>query len=162
MGTQYACWVILCTSIFNWQTNVGDPWLVGADPDPIPYLWLMDPGPDPDPTQDPTSFLVTLRMQKNIFPRILQAHYLQPYFLLKFCVKILFCKHYFRKGKDPEPDLDPDPGGPKTCGPGSGSPTLWQTTYTDDVLTYIHLYAKICLWEKLSIHLWQEEICKLV
>ncbi len=41
--------------------------------------------------------------------------------------------HYFsplntfmRKGKDPEPDpylwpMDPDPGGPKTCGSGSGS-----------------------------------------
>ncbi len=46
-------------------------------------------------------------------------------FLLKFCVKILFCKHYFsplntfmRKGKDPDPEsdlwlTDPDPGGPK-------------------------------------------------
>ncbi len=55
--------------------------------------------------------------------------------MLKFCVKILFCRHYFsplntfmRKGKDPEPD----PGGPKTCGScgsgsGSGSPTLLQT-----------------------------------
>jgi hypothetical protein len=36
----------------------------------------------------------------------------RPLFLLKFCVKILFCRHYFstlntflRKGKDPEPDL---------------------------------------------------------
>jgi hypothetical protein len=47
-------------------------------------------------------------------------------FLLKLCVKILFCRHYFnplntfmRKGKDP--------GDPKTCGScgsGSGSPTL--------------------------------------
>ncbi len=57
-------------------------------------------------------------------------------FLLKFCVKILFCKHYFsqlntfmRKGKDPDPYLwliDQDPGGPKTngFGSGSGSPTL--------------------------------------
>jgi hypothetical protein len=73
-----------------------------------------------------------------------QAHHLQSKkfnFLLKFCVKILFSRHYFntfmRKGKDPDPDLesepdpypyiwlmdpDPDPGGPKTC--GSGSPTL--------------------------------------
>jgi hypothetical protein len=66
-----------------------------------------------------------------------QAHHLQfkkLNFLLKFCVKILFCKHYFsplntfmRKGKDPDPDpylwlmdSNPDPGGPKT----SGSPTL--------------------------------------
>jgi hypothetical protein len=43
------------------------------------------------------------------------------------CVKIVFCKHYFRKGKDPDPHLllmnpDPDPGGPKTS--GSESPTL--------------------------------------
>ncbi len=62
-----------------------------------------------------------------------QAHYLQSYkfnLFLKFCVKILFCKHYFsplntfmRKGKDRDPDLwlmDPDSEGPKTC----GSPTL--------------------------------------
>ena len=54
---------------------------------------------------------------------------------------MLFCRHYFsplntfmRKGKDtePEPDphlwlMDPDPGGPKTC--GSGSPTLQKTIY---------------------------------
>jgi hypothetical protein len=46
----------------------------------------------------------------------------------------VFFKHYFRKGKDLEPDPDsllwlvepdPDPGGPKTC--GSGSPTLTST-----------------------------------
>ncbi len=50
--------------------------------------------------------------------------------VLTFCVKILFCKHYFsplktflRNGKDPEPDtdpylwlMDPDPQGPKPCG----------------------------------------------
>jgi hypothetical protein len=60
-----------------------------------------------------------------------QAHHLQSkkfYILLTFSVKILFCRHYFsplntfmRKGKDPDPDpylwiIDPDPGGPKTCG----------------------------------------------
>ncbi len=37
-----------------------------------------------------------------------------------------------RKGKDPDIDpylwrMDPDPGGPKTCGTGSGSPTLVST-----------------------------------
>jgi hypothetical protein len=46
----------------------------------------------------------------------MQAHYLQSLkfkFLLKFCVKILFYKHYFspfnafmRKGKDPDPSFD--------------------------------------------------------
>ena len=45
-------------------------------------------------------------------------------FFAKFCVKILFCRHYFsplntfmRKGKGPNPEpylllMDPDPGGP--------------------------------------------------
>ncbi len=69
-----------------------------------------------------------------------QPHHLQTEilnFLLKFSVEILFCRHYFsplntfmRKGKDPDPVSDPylwlmdpdtDPGGPKTCGSGSGS-----------------------------------------
>jgi hypothetical protein len=60
-------------------------------------------------------------------------------FFIKFGVKILFCRHHFsqlntfmRKGKvsDPNTDpylslMDPDPGGPETCGPcGSGSPML--------------------------------------
>ncbi len=47
--------------------------------------------------------------------------------LLKFCVKILFCKHYvsplntfMRKGKDPDPELDPYPSVPN--GYGSGRP----------------------------------------
>ncbi len=68
---------------------------------------------------------------------------LQLNFLLKLCIKILFCKHYFsplntfmRKGKDPDLFLwlirliNPDPGGPKTCrsrGSGSGFPTLTVT-----------------------------------
>ncbi len=59
----------------------------------------------------------------------------------KFCVKILFCKHYFgpfntflRKGTDPDPYLwlmDPDPGVPKTC--GSGSPTLFPGVRSSNV-----------------------------
>ncbi len=115
----------------------------------------MDPAPDP--STDPTSSLI-LRMQQKIYLiyRIIfsyfflitchQAHHLQSKkfnFLLKFCVKFLFCRHYLsplntsmRKGKDPDPDLwimdpepdtdlwlmDPDPGTPETC--GSGSPTF--------------------------------------
>ncbi len=63
---------------------------------------------------------------------------------------MLFCRHYFsllnifmRKGKDQEPDpdphlllVDPDPGGPKTCGScgsgscsGAGSPTLFKSIF---------------------------------
>ncbi len=84
-------------------------------------------------------------MQKKIFVFIFfsynlpQANHLQSKkfnFLLKFCVKILFCMYYFsplntfmRKEKDPEPDphlwlMDPDldPGGPKTCGSSVADP----------------------------------------
>ncbi len=79
---------------------------------------------------DPAPGLSSLiwRMQKKIFFSYFflitwpQTHHLQSKkfnFLLSFCVKILFCRHYFntfmRKGKDP------DPGGPKTCWSGSGS-----------------------------------------
>jgi hypothetical protein len=57
-------------------------------------------------------------------------------------LKFYFVKHFFSllntfmgKGEDPEPDpdpllflMDPEPGGPKTCGScGSGSPTLVKT-----------------------------------
>jgi hypothetical protein len=101
---------------------------------------------DPDPTP---FFHWFLRTQKNNFFHNFsyfflifcpQAHHLQPKkfnLLLKFCAKNLFCRLYFSplkntfmwKGKDPDPYLwliDPDPGGPKTCGSGSGSgsPTL--------------------------------------
>ncbi len=83
-----------------------------------PYLWLMDPIP---------FFGYFKEVEKLIF---------FPYFLLWlthrhiiFSLKnLIFCYNYFRKGKDPyqEQDpylwlMDPDPGGPKTC--GSGSPT---------------------------------------
>ncbi len=97
-----------------------------------------------------SSLILEMQKKFHIFFLITcpQAPHLQSKkcnFLLKFCVKILFCRHYFsplntfmRKGKDPdlepEPDPDPylwlmdlDPGGPKTCGSsGSGSPTLVQ------------------------------------
>jgi hypothetical protein len=72
---------------------------------------------------------VTLRKQKNIFfiffsynlPAGTLSTVFKFNFLLKFCIKILFCKHYFsllntfmRKEKDPDPDpyirlKDPDP-----------------------------------------------------
>ncbi len=69
----------------------------------------MDPDPALDPDPDPTSFFIDFKYVK-------QAHHLQSKkfnFLLKFCVKILFCRHYFsplntsmRKGKVPQPDPD--------------------------------------------------------
>ncbi len=134
-------------------TSVGDPWHFVADPDPDsdPYLWLMDPDPvpDPDPTPDPApSFIDFKNAKKKISHFFLitchQVHHLQSKkfnFLLKFCVKMLFCRHSLsplntcvRKGTDPDPHLwqmvpDPDPGGPKTCGScGSGYTTLILTS----------------------------------
>ena len=80
-----------------------------------------DPAPAPDPTPDPTYFSIDFKDAKgNIFFILFliichQAHHLQSknfYLLLKFSVKILFCRHFFsplntsmRKGKDPDPYL---------------------------------------------------------
>ncbi len=66
------------------------------------------------------------------------------FFAKIFCIKILFCKHYFslfntfmNKGKDPDPERDPDPylwlmnpdpGGPKTSGFADPDPQQWQNT----------------------------------
>ncbi len=91
-------------------------------------------------TNGSDSFLQWLKMQKKIFHifflQLTRRHFifsLKKFFLLlKFCVQILFCNHYFGplntfmwKGKDPDPYLwliEPDQGDPKTC--GCGSPTL--------------------------------------
>jgi hypothetical protein len=107
------------------------------DPDP-------DPAPDPDSTPDPTPFFGDFF--QIFFLKLTRRHIifsLKNLIFAKFCIKILFCKHYFRllntfmrKGKSSEPDpvpllrlIDPETGGPKTCGScgsgsGSGSPTL--------------------------------------
>ncbi len=130
-------WILIYKKILWVRSSVGDPWHFGADPDPRdPYFWLMDA----DPTPDPTPFFSDFKNAKKNF--IFFSYNLPEgtfslknlIFLLHFCVKILLCKHYFslhntfmRKGKDPDPYLwllDPDPRSPKTCGSGSGSPTL--------------------------------------
>ncbi len=92
--------------------GIRDIWCGYGSPDL--YLWLMDQ--DPDPTQ----FFIDFKDVKKYFLSYFflitcpQAHHLQSKkftFLVKFCIKILFCRHYFsplntfiRKGKDPEPD----------------------------------------------------------
>jgi hypothetical protein len=77
---------------------------------------------DPDPTPDQTPFFTDFKDAKKMFffsyfflITCPLAHHFQSKilnFLLKFCIKILFCGHYFsplntflRKGKDPDPYL---------------------------------------------------------
>ncbi len=107
-------------------SSVGDPWYFCADPDP-------GTDQDPNPTPNPTLFFSDFKDAKkniffsHIFLLLIHKHIifsLKTLILLKFCVKILFCKHYLIKGKDPNPE------GPKTngsCGPGS--PTLPTSTF---------------------------------
>ncbi len=90
---------------------------------------------DPDPTLDLTSFFSDFKDAKKNFmlfsynlPAGTLSSVLKFNFLLKFCLKILLCSIIsvrstpMRKGNYPVPDpylwlMDPDPGGPKTCGP---------------------------------------------
>ncbi len=85
---------------------------------PDPYLWLMDP----DPTQDPTPFFSDFKDENKFtfssynLPTGTISSLLKIIFLLKFCVKILFCRHNFSflnifiwKGKDSELDPEPEP-----------------------------------------------------
>ncbi len=75
---------------------------------------------DPDPTPGPTSNFINCKDAKKNFSHFFlitcqQVHHRQSKkfkFLLKFCVEILLCKHYFsqlntfmRNWKDPETDL---------------------------------------------------------
>jgi hypothetical protein len=69
------------------------------DPDPVP-----DPGPTPDPTPFFNDFKDT---KKNVFlffsynlPTGTSSSVLKIYFLLKFCVKILFCQALFQSAQD--------------------------------------------------------------
>jgi hypothetical protein len=78
----------------------------------------MDPDPNLDPNPTPAFFIDFKNAKKYLVSYFFlitwpQAHRLQSKklnFLLNFCVKTLFCRHYFnsfmRKGKDPEPDPD--------------------------------------------------------
>ncbi len=65
---------------------------------------------DPDPTPDPTPFFRDFKDAKKIIFSpyyFLITYQLSSVLKIKFfakLLKILFCKHYFRKGKDPEPE----------------------------------------------------------
>jgi hypothetical protein len=49
-------------------------------------------GADPDPTPDPTPFFSDFKdAKKEIFKLFFSKNLI---FMLKFCVKILFCQHY--------------------------------------------------------------------
>ncbi len=65
---------------------------------------------------------------QKIFITYPQAHYFQSLiygFKDKFCVKILFCKHYFSPGSGSLPLINwSGSRRPKTCRSGSWSPTL--------------------------------------
>jgi hypothetical protein len=87
-------------------------WIPGS----VGYLKIMDPDPTPDPT--PSSLILMILKKSYFFLKTWpcpQAHHHQSEkfnFLIEFCVKILFCRHYFsqlntfmRKGKDPDPHL---------------------------------------------------------
>ncbi len=72
-----------------------------------------------DPDLDLTLFFIDFKDANKFFLSYFclistSSSVLKCIFLLKFCLKILFCKHYFslhdifmKKVKDPEPDLDP-------------------------------------------------------
>ncbi len=99
-------------------------WCVSGSTDS--YLWLTDLDLDLNLDPDPTTFFSDFKHAKKYF---------SSYF---FLITSVF-KHYFsplntfmRKEKDPDPYiwLDPEQGGPKTCGycgSASASPTLVQT-----------------------------------
>jgi hypothetical protein len=80
-------------------------WCGSGSPDP--YLWLMDPDPDAK-----KKYIFFLHIFFSQLARRYTLFCLKIKFVVKFCVKMLFCRHYFsplntfmRKGKD----LDPDP-----------------------------------------------------
>jgi hypothetical protein len=69
--------------------------------------------PDPDPILDPTPFLIDFKGCQKIF-----------FFFIFLLIKFNFAGNVSDFSPLPEPDLDPDPGGPKICGScRSGSPT---------------------------------------
>ncbi len=103
---------------------VGDPWHVGADPDPTPFVTF---------SVTFVSDFFFIFLSYKLPAGTLSSVFNLPYG--KLCVKILFCTHYFsplntfmRKGKESDPYLWlTDPEGPKTCGScGSGTLTLFK------------------------------------
>jgi hypothetical protein len=88
-----------------------------------PCLWLMDPDSDPDPA----IFVKDLQDANKKKKKSKRSHKtVRIKFFYYFCLMI----EGWYKDPDPDPHLwlmDPDPGGPKTCGSGGsgfGSGTL--------------------------------------
>jgi hypothetical protein len=85
--------------------------------------------PDPNTTPDPTPFFMDFKDAKK-FCLFIFFPYKHTRRHIIFSIKnLIFCYNFvlknpilqalFQKGKDPDPYLrlmDPDPGGPKTCG----------------------------------------------
>jgi hypothetical protein len=110
-----------------------------------PYLRLLGPAADPTPffcdfkDAKKINFIFVLKTYSHIIFSLINL------FLAKFCVEILFCKHYFRLlNTFMRKRKDPDPGGPKT----SGSPTLllivdlqgFECNSTSDTVLFIDRY----------------------
>jgi hypothetical protein len=85
-----------------------------------------DPAPDPAP--DPTPFFNDFKdAKKNFLLTCPQAHHIQSKklnFLLKFCVKILFCRHYFSPLNTFMRKREGSGSGSAHLSKSSGSPTV--------------------------------------
>ncbi len=87
-------------------TSVGDPWHFG----PYSRIRIYGSVPlAPDPTPDPTPFFNDFKDVKKKFffkffsynvPTGTSSSVLKMLFLLKFCVKILFCQALFQSAQD--------------------------------------------------------------
>ena len=89
------------------------------------YLWPMNP----DPTPDPTTFFSDFKDEKKFslhfflltYPQYIIFSLKNSNFLLKFCVKILFCQALFQSAQDIYGKREESGSVPLTNGSGSGS-----------------------------------------